>query len=113
MHVCSAFHWVLLPLLVSISRTPDLVGWGLSSVGPSVRPLSPVRLPPPPAIMTGAAHDVRDACGRASLRSSVAVAGVAAGVALHLVAVLHGAVVGHLDGLTDVGLPALQHLLLV
>ena len=44
---------------------------------------------------------------------SVAVAGLAAGVSLHLAAVLHGTMVGHLHRLADVGFPALQHLLLV
>lgn len=44
---------------------------------------------------------------------SVTVAGLAAGVSLHLAAVLHSAVVGDLHRLADVGLPALQHLLFV
>lgn len=44
---------------------------------------------------------------------SVTVAGLAAGVSLHLAAVLHSAVVGDLHRLADVGLAALQHLLLV
>lgn len=44
---------------------------------------------------------------------SVTVAGLAAGVPLHLAAVLHSPVVGDLHRLADVGLPALQHLLLV
>lgn len=44
---------------------------------------------------------------------SVTVAGLAAGVSLHLAAVLHSAVVGHLHRFADVGFPALQHLLLV
>lgn len=44
---------------------------------------------------------------------SVTVAGLAAGVSLHFAAVLHSAVVGDLHRLADVGLPALQHLLLV
>lgn len=43
----------------------------------------------------------------------VAVTGVTAWVPLHLVAVLHGPVVGHLHRLADVGLAALQHLLFV
>lgn len=44
---------------------------------------------------------------------SVTVTGLTAGVSLHLAAVLHRTVVGHLDRLADVGFPALQHLLLV
>lgn len=44
---------------------------------------------------------------------SVTVAGLAAGVSLHLAAVLHSAVVGDLHRFADVGLPAFQHLLFV
>lgn len=44
---------------------------------------------------------------------SVTVAGLAAGVSLHLAAMLHSTVVGHLHRFADVGFPALQHLLLV
>lgn len=44
---------------------------------------------------------------------SVTVTGLAAGVSLHLAAMLHSTVVGHLHWFADVGFPALQHLLLV
>lgn len=44
---------------------------------------------------------------------SVTIAGLAAGVSLHLAAVLHSAVVGDLHRLAYVGLPALQHLFFV
>lgn len=58
----------------------------------------------------------RDTCKDQHIKRcarSVTVTGLAAGVSLHLAAVLHGAVVGHLHRLADVGFPALQHLLLV
>lgn len=44
---------------------------------------------------------------------SVTVAGFAAWVALDFAAMLHGTMVGHRHRFTNVGLPALQHLLLV
>lgn len=51
--------------------------------------------------------------GREPLGGSVALAGVAGLLSLHLVPVLHGSVIGNLDRLADVGLAAFQHLLLI
>lgn len=51
--------------------------------------------------------------GRKPRKGSVALAGVAALLSLHFVAMLHGAVVGNLDRLADVGLAPFEHLLFV